>query len=98
MRTAPRAAIGNVGSAVFPRSSVKLIQALPLVECGAADAFGYGVEELALACASHNGERRQVAIVARMLEKCGRSPADLECGVHPPLSRTAANALVRAVG
>jgi L-asparaginase II len=91
-----RAAIGDVGRAVFPRSATKLIQALPLVESGAADAFGYGVEELALACASHVGERRHVAIVARMLEKCGRSPADLECGVHPPLNRAAANALVRA--
>lgn len=90
-----RAAIGDVEAAVFPRSSVKLIQALPLVESGAADAFGYGMEELALACASHGGERRHVAIVRRMLEKCGRSPADLECGVQVPSNRAAADALIR---
>jgi L-asparaginase II len=90
------AAIGDVAQAVFPRSAVKLIQALPLVESGAADAFGYGAEELALACASHSGEPRHVAIVARMLEKCGRTPADLECGIQAPFNRAADNALVRA--
>jgi len=90
-----RAAIGDVEAAVFPRSSVKLIQALPLVESGAADAFGYGEEELAMACASHSGERRHVAIARRMLEKCGRTPADLECGVQMPSNLAAANALVR---
>jgi L-asparaginase II len=89
------AAIGDVEAAVFPRSSVKLIQALPLVESGAAEAFGYGEEELAMACASHSGERRHVAIARRMLEKCGRTPADLECGVQMPSNLAAANALVR---
>jgi len=91
-----RAAVGDIESPVFPRSAIKLIQALPLVESGAADAFGYGTEELALACASHSGERRHVAIAERMLERCGYTPADLECGAHPPRNRGAAIALHRA--
>jgi L-asparaginase II len=92
------AAIGDIERPVFPRSSVKLIQVLPLIESGAADAFGYGPEELALACASHSGERRHVALVAKMLEKCGRSSNDLECGVQVPSDRAAADALIRSGG
>jgi L-asparaginase II len=91
-----RAAIGDVGEPVFPRSAVKLLQALPLVESGAADACGYGPVELALACASHNGEPRHVAVATSMLSKCGRSVDDLECGVHMPLDASASRALVRA--
>jgi len=91
-----RAAIGDVGEPVFPRSAVKLLQALPLVESGAADACGYGPAELALACASHNAEPRHVATATAMLSQCGRSADDLECGVHMPLDASAARALVRA--
>jgi L-asparaginase II len=91
-----RAAIGDAGQPVFPRSAVKLLQALPLVESGTADACGYGPVELALACASHNGEPRHVAVATAMLSKCGRSADDLECGAHMPLDATAARALIRA--
>ena len=48
--------LGDVTRPVIPRASYKFIQAVPLVESGAADAFGPGPEEIALACASHNGE------------------------------------------
>ncbi|WP_292125235.1 asparaginase, partial [Mesorhizobium sp.] len=43
--------IGDTARPVFPRSAVKAIQALPLLESGAADAYGFGDRELALACA-----------------------------------------------
>jgi len=91
-----RAAIGDVSQAVFPRSAVKALQALPLVESGAADRYGFADAELALACASHSGEPRHVATAARMLAAAGRGEADLACGVSWPASRDAANALVQA--
>jgi L-asparaginase II len=90
-----RAAIGDVGQAVFPRSAVKAIQALPLVESGAADRYGFGNAELALACSSHNGEPRHVAVASRMLAAAGRGVADLECGPQIPGYRPAADDLVR---
>lgn len=93
-----RVAIGEIDRPIFPRSSVKLIQALPLIESGAADALGYGPEELALACASHSGERRHTAVAGRMLEKCGCSDTDLECGVQVPTHRETANAIARSGG
>lgn len=76
--------VGDVERPVFPRSAVKAIQALPLVESGAADAYGFGDRELALACASHSGEEAHVALAAAMLERAGLAGEALECGVHWP--------------
>lgn len=91
-----RAALGEVEAAVFPRSAVKAIQALPLVESGAAHRYGFGNRELALACASHSGEPLHIATARAMLAAAGRSESDLECGAQVPLNHAAADALVRA--
>ncbi len=90
------ASIGDVATAIFPRSAVKALQALALVESGAADRYGFGPTELALACASHNGEPRHVEGVAKMLAAAGRTAGDLACGPQAPSNRDAADALVRA--
>ena len=73
---------GDVERPVFPRSSAKAMQALALVESGAADALGLTDAELALACASHIGEERHAALAADMLARAGLSESDLECGAH----------------
>ncbi|MBB3539908.1 MULTISPECIES: asparaginase [unclassified Rhizobium] len=74
--------IGDVDAPTFPRSACKAMQALPLMESGAADAYGFGDKELALACSSHNGEDEHVALAASMLAKAGRDVETLECGAH----------------
>ena len=89
-------AIGDVARPVFPRSAVKPLQALPLVESGAADRYAFGDEELALACASHSGEPAHVEGVARMLAKAGFDASALACGTHWPSSQAAAFALARS--
>lgn len=78
-------AIGDVDTPVYPRSALKLMQALPLVESGAADAFGFGDRELALACASHSSEPAHVDMARAMLSKAGLTQDDLQCGAHWPL-------------
>jgi L-asparaginase II len=88
-------AIGDVTLPVFPRSAVKALQALPLVESGAADRYGFGDEELALACSSHSGEAGHVAVVSRMLAKAGLDASALSCGAHWPMNQAAAFALAR---
>jgi L-asparaginase II len=90
------AAGGDVAAPVFPRSAIKFLQALPLVESGAADAFALSAPELAIACASHGGEPRHVETVAGMLARIGLGEADLECGAHMPSAAAAAEALIRA--
>lgn len=73
---------GDPDRLTHPRSAVKPLQALPLVETGAADAFGLGSVELALACASHNGEPNHVTAVEDWLARIGCTVADLECGTE----------------
>ncbi len=87
------ARVGDTATPVFPRSAIKPIQALALVETGAADAFGLGAVELALACASHGGEPMHVEAVRAWLRRVGLGERDLECGAHVPLDRAAARAL-----
>ena len=89
-------AFGDVQRPVFPRSAIKAMQAIPLVESGAADAFGLGDDELAVACASHSGDPVHVEAVRRLLAKAGLDESYLACGAHWPVSETAARELVRA--
>jgi L-asparaginase II len=91
-------AIGDVARPVFPRSAVKPLQALPLVESGAADRYGFGDEELALACASHGGEPAHVEVASRMLARAGLDAGALECGAHWPMYQPATQALARSDG
>lgn len=76
--------VGNTSERVFPRSAIKALQALPLVESGAADALDFDEAELALACASHSGEAVHVNSARVMLMKAGLGEDDLECGSHWP--------------
>lgn len=87
---------GDFDSLVFPRSAIKPIQALPLVESGAADAFGLEEADLALACASHNGEPVHAERAAGVLAKIGCTVDDLECGSHAPGDGDSAAALIAA--
>lgn len=76
---------GDVDRPVYPRSAVKLFQALPLVESGAADRYDLSDEQLALACSSHSAEDGHVAAAADMLAKAGLGEPVLECGAHWPM-------------
>ena len=91
-------ALGEVAAPVYPRSAIKALQALPLIESGAADRFGLDAEDLALACASHGGEPGHVVGVERMLARAGLDAGALRCGTHWPLHQPAALALARAGG
>lgn len=75
---------GEPEAVVFPRSSCKMLQALPLVESGAADRFGLGTAQLALACASHNGAHIHTDAVGRWLAGIGLGEPDLRCGPQMP--------------
>ncbi|MEO3428044.1 asparaginase [Pelagibius sp. CAU 1746] len=69
---------------VYARSAIKSLQAIALVESGAADAFDVSEAELALACASHKGEPRHVETATGWLARLGLSVDDLECGPQLP--------------
>jgi len=88
---------GDPARVILPRSSSKMLQALPLVESGAADAAGLTTEHLALACASHSGAAIHTTRVALWLADIGYGEADLMCGVQQPSDPDAGKAL-RALG
>src|SRR5689334_16528024 len=88
--------LGDVERPIFPRSAIKAMQALPLVELGGADRYGLGAAELALAAGSHAGEPAHVGQAERMLAACGLGAEAMVCGAHWPLDQPAAHGLVRA--
>src|SRR5215813_2089116 len=87
------ASAGAFETVTFLRSSAKPLQAIPLLVSGAADRFGFTDREVALACASHNGEPIHTEVVASMLHKIGLGTEALRCGVHEPYGEEAAREL-----
>ncbi len=75
---------GNPDLISFPRSSMKPFQALPFIERGGAEAFGFTDQEIAIMCASHSGTDAHRQVLAGMHEKIGTQESDLSCGVHWP--------------
>lgn len=85
--------LGAPETVTYLRSSAKPHQAVPLIISGAADRFGFTEKEIALACASHNGEPIHTELAASMLAKIGLGPEALKCGVHEPYSAEVARSL-----
>lgn len=89
------AALGDPDHVTFLRSAAKPFQAMAAVEAGAADRFGLEDAELAVTCASHNGEDAHLEAVRRLLGKLGLDEGALACGVHPPGDAAVRQALAR---
>ncbi len=90
------AAIGNVSRPIYPRSAIKPLQALVLVESGALEHYGLHAEHIALACASHSGEVRHTDGVRRWLEQLTLDDSALECGAQYPAHRETRVTMLRA--
>jgi len=87
---------GDPGLVTYMRSSAKPLQALALIETGAAAAFGLTPDEIAVTCASHSGEDVHVAAARSVLHKAAVPETALHCGVHPPIERDSARRLLEA--
>ncbi|APE45009.1 L-asparaginase [Sulfitobacter alexandrii] len=87
---------GDPATVILPRSSSKMIQALPLLTSGAADKARLGTEQLALACASHNGAAIHTDRVETWLSTLGLDDSDFRCGPQEPDDREARDGLIRA--
>ena len=94
----PLLAVGDVRRPVYPRSAIKLVQALPLIETGAADQFGLTDSEIALACGSHVGSPRHVAVARGMLAKLDLDQTCLVCGSAEPQGAKARQILAASGG
>ena len=85
---------GEVDALVYPRSAIKPLQALPLVESGAADYFQLSGAELALACSSHSAEPDHTDTIRNWLARIELDEDALECGAHSPLDIKTAESLL----
>jgi L-asparaginase II len=89
------ARLGDESLIVSTRSVIKPIQAIPLITSGAADKFNISSRELAVICASHEGEQMHTEAVADILGRLGLDHSALLCGAHRPYSEEAAALLDR---
>lgn len=86
---------GDYQNMIFPRSSLKPFQVLPLISSGAQEAFNVSEKELAIACGSHSGEDFHLECVRSWLDRLGMKESDLECGVHPSTDLESSLALLQ---
>ncbi|WP_370569664.1 asparaginase [Sporosarcina sp. BP05] len=87
---------GNPYRVTFARSSMKPLQAVPIVETGAADFYQFNQADLSLTCASHNGENQHTDRVKTILSRLGLGTDNLKCGTHPPRWQEAYEGLIKA--
>ncbi|MBK6750964.1 MAG: asparaginase [Acidobacteria bacterium] len=88
--------LGDPSTVTYFRSSAKAFQAIPFITSGAADAFDFTEEEIALSVASHSGEQRHVEIAEGMLAKVGLAEPDLRCGAHLPFDEAESHRMIAA--
>ncbi len=89
---------GDPDQVILPRSSCKMVQALPLIESGAVDAFGLRPEHLALACASHQAAAVHTNLVKHWLQALDLNDDALRCGPQMPSDWPAKLSLIQANG
>lgn len=86
---------GNPHFLTLPRSAIKMLQALPLLESGAAENFKLEQKQIALACSSHRGEKEHLTALAQWLTKVGLDESSLTCAPHLPLHEPSAHEMIR---
>ncbi|MAO57537.1 MAG: L-asparaginase II [Rhodospirillaceae bacterium] len=86
---------GEPDREIYPRSAIKPLQAMALIETGTADRWGLNDERIALACASHSASAAHVMAVEAWLSDLGLGEGDLECGPQVPGDEMAANGLIK---
>jgi L-asparaginase II len=86
---------GDVKQICYPRSAMKFLQVLPLIENGGISTFNFTLEEIAVMCGSHNAEQEHLRVVNSILQKIGLDKEKLFCGPQYPSSKKDADELIR---
>ena len=87
---------GDVDSLIFPRSALKPMLAIQLIESGASQKYALSDAELSLACSSHQGEQIHQNLVESWLSRLGLTEDDLACGAVLPEDTERAHQLLAA--
>ncbi|MCX7745326.1 MAG: asparaginase [Clostridia bacterium] len=78
--------LGDYNTKIFFRSSAKPVQVIPLIQSGAAEALNFSPREIAIACASHSGQKIHRETVEEILKKLRLDEVNLHCGIMTPYS------------
>ena len=79
---------------IFPRSAIKIFQAIPFASSGAINKLHLNSKQIALACSSHSGELFHIKELVKWINKLGISINNLQCGIHNPLNLNSSNKLL----
>jgi len=85
--------INNDNRLVYPRSAIKIFQALPFINSNAYDIFNLSEENIAISCSSHTGEPQHIHVLKNWLNKTGIKLNQIKCGIHNPLNEQSSNNL-----
>tara|TARA_A100001234_G_scaffold66704_1_gene58432 strand:- start:377 stop:1372 length:996 start_codon:yes stop_codon:yes gene_type:complete len=78
----------------FPRSSIKIFQAIPFVMSNAIKNYKLNNKHIALACASHKGEKFHIKELKKWISKINLKTKNLQCGIHAPLDKRASEKII----
>ena len=78
----------------FPRSSIKIFQAIPFAMSNAIKNYKLNNKHIALACASHKGEKFHIKELKKWISKINIKTKNLQCGIHAPLDKNASEKII----
>ena len=84
----------NDQDTIFPRSAIKLFQAIPFAKSGAIQKFNLNTKQISLSCSSHVGEDFHIKELLNWFKKLNISLESLRCGIHNPLDQNSSNKLL----
>ena len=78
----------------FPRSSIKIFQAIPFAMSNAIKNYKLNNKHIALACSSHKGEKFHIKELKKWISKINLKTKNLQCGIHAPLDKNASEKII----
>lgn len=84
----------NENDYIYPRSSIKIFQAIPFVFSNAIKYYNLNPRQIAMSCASHNAENFHIRELKDWLKKTNIKKNYLKCGVHNPLDSSSSEKLL----
>ena len=80
----------------FPRSSIKIFQAIPFAMSNAIKNYRLSNKQIALACASHKGEKFHIRELEKWISKINLKTTSLQCGIHGPIDKKASEKIIHS--
>ena len=84
----------NENDYIYPRSSIKIFQAIPFASSSFINLYNLNSKQVALSCSSHCGEKFHIRELEEWLIKTRLKTTSLQCGIHNPLNKKSSEKLL----